>query len=72
MRRLRLPPAARLPLPAALGPICRRTALPPLSRLLSTKAKPIPPGSAYDILSVSRDVDADTLKAVYKQLVSMP
>ena len=60
---------------AAARPLLRHAApaLAVAPRLLSTakprKSMAIPEGSAYAILGVSRDVNKDTLQAVYKSLV---
>ena len=43
-----------------------------MPRMLSTRANKsmaIPDGSAYAVLGVSRDVDKETLHAIYKSLV---
>ena len=56
---------ARRPLPVCssrivIAPFAQRR------RLLSTK--PVPAGSAYDVLGVGRDIDTASLRVVYKQL----
>ena len=58
--------AARRPLLAVSSALSRPAASRlTLARQLSTK--PVPPGSAYAVLGVSRDIDDASLKAVYKE-----
>ena len=53
------------------GLALRSPALAPrATRLLSSRfaPKPVPPGSAYAVLGVGRDIDDDSLRRAYKEL----
>ena len=57
---------------SVVSPRVLAAALPPWQRgggarrRLSTK--PVPPGSAYDVMQVGRSIDEESLKAIYKSL----
>ena len=60
--------ASQLPRAVAMRSVAAHGML----RMLSTRANKsmaIPDGSAYAVLGVSRDVDKETLHAIYKSLV---